>query len=290
MPVGDSVEAFGVLGDETRVAIIEALVEANRESPTNSSLSFSELRDRTGIGDSGRFNYHLEKLVGRFVERVEDGYRLSYTGTYVAGAVLSGFAQDAPATIDSHELAPCPVCETTLEAVYADGILRVGCANNHMFANWVSPRAFNDRDIESVVELAAVRAIGRLRQAQRGSCPMCFGHVAWELVPSEDDSDSLPKVSHRGQCQACGVPYMATPGTFVVWAPAVQAALYAHGVNVWEAPARWFIKCEALHVDSVDIPMGHVTVSGEIDPVSLTAVVDERGDLREVDIHEADSA
>jgi DNA-binding HxlR family transcriptional regulator len=53
-------EAFEVLGNEIRTAMVLELADAG-------PLSFSELRERVGVTDSGRFNYHLEKLVGRFV-------------------------------------------------------------------------------------------------------------------------------------------------------------------------------------------------------------------------------
>lgn len=67
MTVGDSVEAFALLGDETRVAMIEALVDESRTSLDNPRLSVSDLRERIGRPDSGQFNYHLDKLVGHFV-------------------------------------------------------------------------------------------------------------------------------------------------------------------------------------------------------------------------------
>jgi DNA-binding HxlR family transcriptional regulator len=53
-------EAFEVLGNGIRTAMVLELADAG-------PLSFSELRERVGVTDSGRFNYHLEKLVGRFV-------------------------------------------------------------------------------------------------------------------------------------------------------------------------------------------------------------------------------
>lgn len=51
-------EAFAVLGNEIRVDILRALWEAGEP------LAYSELQERIGVCDSGRFNYHLRKLVG----------------------------------------------------------------------------------------------------------------------------------------------------------------------------------------------------------------------------------
>ncbi|MFT4933083.1 MAG: DNA-binding transcriptional ArsR family regulator, partial [Natronomonas sp.] len=62
-------EVFAVLADDTRVAILQALWETE-----DYEASFSELRDAVGMRDSGQFNYHLDKLVGPFVAKAEDGY------------------------------------------------------------------------------------------------------------------------------------------------------------------------------------------------------------------------
>lgn len=287
MTVDDSVEAFEVLGDETRVAIIGALAAERRKSPGSRAVSFSELRDRTEIDDSGRFNYHLDKLVGQFVEQTEAGYRLNSVGKFVAGAVMSGYYEGDTLEIDGHELESCPLCDGILDVGYEDGMLRVGCSNNHQFNTWVPPRAFNGRTIESVVEVAATTAIGRLRQVGRGSCHLCFGTVEWELIPTEDNPDVPVAVVHGGQCQGCGAGYTTTPGTFALLAPMVQAELYAHGVTMWDAPVRWFIKCDEATIDSFDASTGRVTVTEDLDSVSLTVTTDERGDVRDLDIHEA---
>lgn len=61
-------EAFAVLGDESRIDILKSLGEANDQ------LSFSELYERVDTPDSGQFSYHLDKLLGHFVRKTDDGY------------------------------------------------------------------------------------------------------------------------------------------------------------------------------------------------------------------------
>ena len=51
-------EAFAVLGDETRLQILQTLGEADEP------LAFSALFDRIEYDDSSNFGYHLDKLVG----------------------------------------------------------------------------------------------------------------------------------------------------------------------------------------------------------------------------------
>ena len=116
--------AFSLLSNETRFAVLRALYDADERS-----LSFSDLRERTGVKDSGQFNYHLGKLVGVFVRETDDGYALRYAGKRVIGAVLSG-AYTREVTVD-----PIPVdgrcfdCGGRLEASYRDERARTGCVD-----------------------------------------------------------------------------------------------------------------------------------------------------------------
>lgn len=74
-------EAFAALGNETRIAILLAL------EGRGDALSYSELKRQVGVYDSGRFNYHLDRLLGHFVDGTSDGYRLRDVGRRAAWAV-----------------------------------------------------------------------------------------------------------------------------------------------------------------------------------------------------------
>lgn len=70
-------------------------------------LSFTELRERVGVADSGRFNSHLTELCGRFVRETPAGYELGYAGA----AVVDAAAGDVrPVGDDDADGGPCPVC------------------------------------------------------------------------------------------------------------------------------------------------------------------------------------
>lgn len=75
-------DTLGLLSDETRVRIVLALEAAPEEG-----LRFSELRERSGVEDAGRFNYHLEQLRGNLVGKSGKTYRLTPTGEDVADLV-----------------------------------------------------------------------------------------------------------------------------------------------------------------------------------------------------------
>jgi hypothetical protein len=68
-------EMFALLGNEDRLAILDAVVRAHRRG--DAPVAFSELRSAVGVRDSGRFSYHLAELTGPLLVREGDGYALA---------------------------------------------------------------------------------------------------------------------------------------------------------------------------------------------------------------------
>lgn len=77
-------EAFAALGNETRMAILQALWDSR------DPLSFSDLRDAIGIQDPGRFHYHLSHLTDHFVRKSGKGYVLRAAGNTSFGPSWQG--------------------------------------------------------------------------------------------------------------------------------------------------------------------------------------------------------
>ncbi len=100
-----AIDALETLASEHRIAILRALATADEP------LAFSELRERVGIRDTGRFNYHLSKLRERFVRETDGGYELGHAGERVVLAAADldadGAAALAEARTDGDE---CVVC------------------------------------------------------------------------------------------------------------------------------------------------------------------------------------
>lgn len=86
-------EAFAVLGDDTRLQILQMLGAADEP------LAFSELFDRIEYHDSSNFGYHLDKLVDHFVRKTDEGYALRQAGRRVVEAILSGAVTDDPVLV-----------------------------------------------------------------------------------------------------------------------------------------------------------------------------------------------
>ncbi|MFC4450424.1 DUF7347 domain-containing protein [Halorussus aquaticus] len=99
----DVTDALEVLGNEIRVSILRELADAD------GPLSFTELRERVGIRDTGKFNYHLTKLCSYFVRDTEGGYELGHAGSRVVAAADPHAAAEASGESTAAE-ETCPVC------------------------------------------------------------------------------------------------------------------------------------------------------------------------------------
>jgi DNA-binding transcriptional ArsR family regulator len=127
-------EAFRILGNETRLAILLALWDAQEPGGPVSedegmALSFSALRERLGRPDSGQFNYHLNKLVGPFVEQSEAGYTLTPPAEQILHTILAGTLTDAPSLDGELVDVGCYRCGAPTVVDYEDGALTWYCTS-----------------------------------------------------------------------------------------------------------------------------------------------------------------
>jgi hypothetical protein len=114
-------EAFSLLGNETRLKILQTLGEHG------GSLSFTDLRDEVGIRQGAQFNYHLDKLVGHFVRKTETGYALRQPGRRVVQAILSGAVTERPELEPTEIDFACPLCGDPIEVGYEQERVELYC-------------------------------------------------------------------------------------------------------------------------------------------------------------------
>ncbi|PSQ15275.1 ArsR family transcriptional regulator [Halobacteriales archaeon QS_8_69_26] len=271
----DPTEAFEIVDDGTRVAILRALAERRAEHPRDPALSFSELRKRVGTRDSGRFNYHLDRLRGRFVEKhgESDGYVLTPSGQKVVSAVLAGAYERGedrgPMEVD----ADCFVCGAPLSAEYVDGMVRVTCEHGHGFRDTAPPGAVEDRRMEEVLMLADRVARQEIELAVEGVCPECFGPAPPSIVSLDEDERPHEDTTHLfvSVCERCGMTSATLVGCCVVRHPAVVSLYYEHGIDVRERPV-WELGfvAEGPVVEGEDPLRLRVDVAVGDDAVALT--------------------
>jgi hypothetical protein len=238
----DQTDAFEILGHELRLSIVETLgVRQRANSWTPMPMEFEKLRREVDSRDSGRFNYHLNELLGTYVEQSDDGYILTPAGFEVSSAILRGSYADVSAgpvegPIDSE----CPVCAADVTGVYDDGILRIRCPEHgDVFSNTVPPAVAIGRDIDAI-HIAAERDVRRtVEQARDGICPECFGRIDVtipaggtgheEPAPVGADSEDILA---RFECQRCQLSFDAEVHWLPLDHPAVVAFYYDHGIDI----------------------------------------------------------
>lgn len=201
-------DAFGALGNETRVAILRALGDAD------SPLPFSELYDRVDVDDTGGFNYHLDRLVGHFVRETDEGYELARPGSRVVEAVLSGAVTDAPVlerTVVDH---PCPLCGAPVAVTFRDERVELYCTEcagkygsgataaaderGYLGYHPLPPAGLQGRDATETLRAAVTWGHLELMAASGELCPRCSARLDREVEACRDHDAS------DGLCATCG--------------------------------------------------------------------------------------
>ncbi|MFC4405193.1 ArsR/SmtB family transcription factor [Haloarchaeobius iranensis] len=229
----DAADAFSLLGDASRLAILDALHEA-RGTP----LAFAELHRRVDVRDSAKFNYHLKQLRPRFVAKADDGYELTAAGRRLARAVTAGRYTDEQRLEPFDIAGECIDCgASALSAAYEDERFTVTCAgcDATVLAVRMPPTVVRERDPEEVVD--AFDRWSRLgtEQAAQGLCGDCGGVV--EPSVTEDVHESIRYDALAVfDCTVCGRRTMTSFGALASRHPDVEAFHRERGISLRERP------------------------------------------------------
>lgn len=279
MAESDSTAAFEILADGTRVAMLRALADRMRETPTEPWLGFSDLRERAGVRDSGNFSYHLDRLRGRFVRKTDEGYALTYAGIAVTSAIVAG-TYDAGDPEEPVEIGDdCTFCDEPLRVGYADGMAYVACENGHHFANGFPPGAMEGRSMADAAALSSRLAQHDMELAVEGVCPMCYGSMEWSATAVADDRVGY---TFDGTCERCGMRLYNTAGGCVVRHPAVVSFHDDHGIDIRERPYWRLDFCMAAPTVVTEEPL-RLRIDIERDGDELRVTVDDEATVRAIE-------
>jgi len=277
-------EAFSVLGNETRVRILQALGEA--EGP----LSFTELRDRVGIRQGAQFNYHLDKVVGHFVAKTDDGYALRQAGRRVVEAVLSGAITDDP-TVERTvvEAWPCPYCGAPTEVGFREerveryctecpGLYDESARRVNLGALDLPPAGVQGRSAEEILGTAFTWSYAEWLVAANDVCPRCAApldrsvrvcerHDAGE--PFCDRCGRRQAVAFRVECENCTFERTSIVSMHLAASTELLAFLTAHGVDPLADPWDWGWEY-GEEIRSTDPFEGRFTFTVDGDSITLT--------------------
>jgi len=249
--VGVSSDAFGSLGNETRLSILQTLAE---REPTAFSDLYSESDEDTSAG----FAYHLRQLRDRFVhQRDDERYELTEAGRTAARDVLAGTYTQSVSQEPVELADPCPICEAArLEADVADNVTEVGCSGCEATVLRLSlpPSAYADRAGADFVEALDTHHRRRIESFTDGVCPNCAGPVDRTIVTSKGTptepvrntgGDSDPRrVQADFTCETCGMTLQCPVALTVLSHPVVVSFYHDHGEDVrarpiWNVGPEW---------------------------------------------------
>jgi hypothetical protein len=245
-------EAFAALGNETRVHILQSLWEAD------GLLGYSELKERVGVRNSGRFNYHLDRLTDHFIKKADGGYELRMAGEQVVGALLSGSLTSDP-TFGPVELnGTCPHCGQSVQADYADETLTVWCTGEEGHIPTDSragalatvefpPAGLTGRTPDEMAQAAIAWANSHLTPMYEGVCPRCAGPVSLSLQVCEDHDGGRGRVCEQCDaifavwaeriCEVCRFEFLVPAWHHLLGHPTVAGFYYQRGVTT--TPWTW---------------------------------------------------
>lgn len=307
-------EAFELLGHETRLAILHALwEEQDLRSPgayPGSVVSFTTLRKRVGMRDGSQFNYHLKKLVGRFVHATGDGYVLRRAGHQVMSAVLSGSLTEFE-VLDGVPIGePCPLCgeQVVLELGterMLDWLLArcTSCEGGWelpdlptgvlMLVDPLEPAGMREQSPDEMYRTLVARTIHDFSSVADGLCPACSGPInASPLICDEHvvepghvcrSCGTIFEIRFDNVCDVCGQAWYSASDRHFVDHPTVHAFYHEHGYDPFGHD--WLrIQAETISEQTVvgDDPVEIETEIG-IAGDRLSVTIDGQGSILDVD-------
>lgn len=298
-------QAFAALGNETRIQIIRTLAEEGGPVP------FSELRERVGVSDSGRFNYHLDQLAGHFVGQTDHGYELDQPGRRVIEAILSGAVTGGSTREATVIDVSCVYCGAETEVSFREERLLWRCtecagtfadreATSEAFGTlprgtldvpYLPAAGVKDRTPQEILAASDTWSTAERLAMVNGVCPRCSGTIEDSLTVCEDhdDSDGVCEACHTrlgvtvsSRCTNCGHTKDGTIVLQLLADPAFRAAFDSRGVDVISTPHE---DLPALVVEDHEI-LGtdpfRARLTYEINGETVSLVVDDDLSVAEV--------
>lgn len=310
---GDGPEAtFAALGHQTRLAILYELWKERdpTEHIPQQALSFAKLRRRVGVRDGSQFNYHLKQLLGRFVERANEGYVITRAGERTMTAVLADSVGD-DVVFDSEPVSdPCPLCGgqvvleyrtertmdffvvrcTACEGAFQTVGLPLGCLST---TDFLPPTGLRHRSLKQVYEAQQIWTNHKFRSMMEGVCPECTGAVS--ITPSICENHDAPDghvcstchtifpIRFHHVCNVCHMNYEIPCESQMFTHPSAEAFYYERGHedvwgHDWLRVSKTILERRIVSEDPLEIH-----VSAAIDGDRIDVVIDEAGrvtDLR----------
>lgn len=245
----ETTAAFKALANETRLAILLGLWEAYEPFAAEEPVAFSVLRERVGVRDKGRFNYHLRELTGRFIRQTDQGYELRRAGHQLVRTVIAGTGLTDVSLEPTVVSQPCYLCGGETVVSYEDEWLFWSCteceglfSREHVPTGALAiagfdPAGLADRSPEEVLNAAWTG--GDYPTSLGGVCDACSGPMEGWLHRCQDHETGesvcmtcgwREETVARFRCPVCKRNFQVVPWWLVLAHPAVVSFYYEHGI------------------------------------------------------------
>ncbi|MDG5761463.1 ArsR family transcriptional regulator [Natronococcus sp. A-GB1] len=274
----DVVDAIGALGNRTRLEILLALAEAQRERQEQwLRMSFTELYDAVDVSSTSQFSYHLDRLVGPFLAETDDGYRLTYGGDKIVRTLLAGFYENARSFGDTEVDGVCVFCEgeslvATVER--EQFVVRCDACESGLLTDLLPESQTRHRSASEIVDSVGARIWGSFTLIRDGVCPECYGPIDTDVDAHHHDGRTLYTL--EGTCRECWLVVHAPLEAVAVLHPAVAGFFWEHGSAVLEHPLWEFFEHIASKTVRTDVE--------SVDPLAATVEVTLDGETRRFEI------
>lgn len=274
--IGSPEDAFSVLGDETRLGILLELAQALAND--EDGLPFSELRKRAGVEDSGRFNYHLDKLSDGFIGKEGDIYTVRPAGLAVVSAVYAGTYADDTGEHTAESPWLCPDCGDPFTIRYESDQLFLTCeAHGPQLGYPTPPGASRGRSLTELATVVLKRTLTGVNLARQGICPRCWGETTVEYPVDAEYADAWGDYATSISCERCWYDLQPPLQILLTSIPSVQGYYREHGHSIGEAA---FGPQSILNTDTCQV------TCETVEPVTATATIALGEDALVVDLDE----
>jgi hypothetical protein len=232
-------DVFALVGNDIRASILRTLGDARVDGGARPVIPFSELRERTDAdAASSQFNYHLQQLVGRFVERTEEGYRMRPEGRKIYQALRGGAFEPRASEATVEVGMDCFYCSTPVTATFAEGVVRITCPGcEYLYDVGGTPPAVED-EAAALDQVAAYTHHEHLAFA-RGICASCANEVGTRFVGP--DGIPFPGAERREVyvfrgCDHCGDQRYLSVGEVLLTDAELVSFCHERGLDVLSTP------------------------------------------------------
>lgn len=292
-------EAFALLGNETRLRVLQVLWEAHEPYGPPAPIPFSGLYDRVGHDDTANFNYHLQQLIDRFIRRTDEGYVLMEAGLAVVRAVIAGTVTERPDIQPSPTDIACSQCGAPIVVAYDNqrtaarctecsglfGRARSPAFDETLFHLPFPPGGWEGRTPEEVFHATVEYNFHQIASYRAGICPYCAGMVEESIDVCEahepGDSGLCPAcershlVEVRETCRRCKASEWGPLSIAILTHPFITAFYHDHGIEHRFASWESFRRGATIETEVVETEPLHIRVTVPCADELLRLVVDE---------------